>query len=241
MAGAETGSVKCHEDLVVGVLRKCKIFKHISTAGLMEIAGFVTPVRFTRGSYIFRRGDPADILYIVQDGLVKLHIGSPSGKYLTLAIVSVGDTLNGSALSLESHFMTAQAMNDTALLRIGKVDFSAMMKKHPSIAVEIIRLTSRRLKVECERVMDMQKGDVERRLAYCLLSLAAKLGTTLLITREELASFAGTTTETTIRMVSKLKKKGIVAGSSRRGQIAISDLAKLQVLVGSGTLMNHLN
>ncbi len=230
----------CRDELVVETLKRCKIFKHLSATGLKGIAALATPLRVARGSYIFRRGDPADMLYIVQDGLVNLHIGSPSGQYLTLAIVSVGDTLNGSALSLDSHFMTAQAMSDTVLLRIGRVDFSSLLKKYPSIAVKIIRLTARQLKAECRRMMDMQK-DEECRFAYCLLSLAERLGTTLLVTGEELAGFAGTTTETTTRLVSILKKKGILSGSSQHGQIAISDLDKLQVLAGSGTFINYLN
>jgi len=60
-----------------------------------------------------------------------------------------------------------------------------------------------------------------------LFTLASKLGQNLLLKREELANYAGTTTETAIRVLSKLKKKGIVS-SAGRGAIHITDLARLQ-------------
>jgi CRP/FNR family transcriptional regulator len=58
--------------------------------------------------------------------------------------------------------------------------------------------------------------------------LFIKFGTTLSLTREELGELAGTTTETTIRVLSKLKAGGII--SSSRGKIVILDQGKLQAL-----------
>jgi CRP-like cAMP-binding protein len=58
--------------------------------------------------------------------------------------------------------------------------------------------------------------------------LFIKFGTTLSLTREELAELAGTTTETAIRVLSKLKAAGII--SSTRGRIVILNQAKLQAL-----------
>ena len=213
------------------VLRQCLIFKNLPPEKIKEIGLHATPVRFKKGSLIFTDGDPSDYLYIVQKGLVKLCNTSASGKSATFHISSRGDTLNGSALFTETYFMSAQAMNDVSVLRIGRNEFLSFVNKTPNAAIEIIRVTARRLKSEYERMIDFQREEVEQRMLRCLLTLASKFGTTLSLTREELADFVGTTTETAIRVMSRLKKKGIVSCSARKGEIVISDLARLDILV----------
>jgi CRP/FNR family transcriptional regulator len=100
--------------------------------------------------------------------------------------------------------------------------------EHPTIAIRITTLMAQRLNSEYERIVDIVGEEVELRLVHSLCILASKLGTTLSLTRQELANFAGTTTETTIRVLSRLKTKGVIAGSANRGEIVITNLAKLQ-------------
>jgi CRP/FNR family transcriptional regulator len=119
-------------------------------------------------------------------------------------------------------------MTDVILLRIGRKDWLAFVDKHPTIAIRITTLMAQRLNSEYERIVDIVGEEVELRLVHSLCILASKLGTTLSLTRQELANFAGTTTETTIRVLSRLKTKGVIAGSANRGEIVITNLAKLQ-------------
>jgi len=58
--------------------------------------------------------------------------------------------------------------------------------------------------------------------------LSSKLGSTLPFTREEIADMAGTTTETAIRLMSRLKDGGVIR--SGRGKIIILDEARLRLL-----------
>ena len=69
---------------------------------------------------------------------------------------------------------------------------------------------------------------VEQRLARTLLMLSSKLGPTLPFTRQEIADMAGTTTETAIRFMSRLKDGGIIR--SVRGKTVILDETKLRLL-----------
>jgi CRP/FNR family transcriptional regulator len=84
------------------------------------------------------------------------------------------------------------------------------------------------LDIEYNRIVDIIGEEVELRVVHSLFMLANKFGPNLLLKREELANYAGTTTETAIRILSKLRKKGIVSSSAGRGSIAISDISKLQ-------------
>jgi CRP/FNR family transcriptional regulator len=75
--------------------------------------------------------------------------------------------------------------------------------------------------------VDLIGEEVELRVVHSLFTLANKFGPNLMLKREELANYAGTTTETVIRILSKLKIKGII-NSAGRGAIAIANPAKLQ-------------
>jgi CRP-like cAMP-binding protein len=224
----DSGSGNRHS---VEAFTECKMFRNLSVAEIREIASCATTSGFKRGSFIFECGDPADFMYIVQEGSIKLHTTSPSGKNVTFSIAIVGDTLNASALSTGAYFLSAQALTDVAVLRIGRKEFFGFVARFPNLALEIINVLAWRLKAEYERMVDIQKEEVDRRVSQSLLALARKFGTTFHLKREELAEYAGTTTETTIRVLSRLKKKGIVSCSSHRGEIVISDLAKLESLV----------
>lgn len=206
---------------------ECKIFRKLSLEEIREIATHAVPVHYHKGAFIFEIGDPAHYWYVVHDGLVKLHNIAPSGKGLTFEISAPGNTLNASALSTGTHFMSAQALTDVTVLRIGKEDFFGFVSKYPNLAMEIIHLLSSRLKTEYGRMVAVQREEVEQRICQSLCSLCSKFGTTLRLTREELADYAGTTTETTIRVLTRLKKAGIVSCSLHRREIVIADLEKL--------------
>ncbi len=75
---------------------------------------------------------------------------------------------------------------------------------------------------------DLAAERVEQRIARTLLRLSSKLGHTLPFTRQEIADMSGTTTETAIRVMSRLKDGGIIR--SVRGKIVILDELKLRLL-----------
>jgi CRP-like cAMP-binding protein len=100
--------------------------------------------------------------------------------------------------------------------------------QHPRVGLRIISLLSSRLREAQGRLRDLAGERVEQRLARMLLMLSIKLGSTLPFTRQELSDMSGTTTETTIRVLSQWKERGII--SSTRGKIVICDAAKLSLL-----------
>jgi CRP/FNR family transcriptional regulator, cyclic AMP receptor protein len=210
----------------------CKIFGKLSLEEIKEIATRATPVRYRKGKFIFQKGDPAEFFYVVQEGSVKLHSMASSGKTLTFDITTSGDVLNGSALSTGKHFVSAQALTDVTVLRIAKSDFFDFVSRYPKLALEIIHLLSFRLQSEYRRLVAVQREEALQRVCACLLSLCSRFGTTLHVTREELADFAGTATETTVRVLSRLKKMGIVSCLSHRREILIADLDKLRAAAG---------
>lgn len=206
----------------------CRIFSKLSLEEIKEIAQYAAPIYYHKGDFIFQIGDPADYFYVIQEGSVKLHSMAPSGRTLTFDIKTSGETLNGSALSTGSYFVSAQALTNVTVLRIAKEDFFGFVSRYPNLAMEIIHLLSFQLQFEYKRLVAVQRKEALQRVCESLLSLCSRFGTTLHLTREELADHAGTATETTVRVLSRLKKAGIVTCSLHRREIVVADLDKLR-------------
>ena len=220
--------IELSENCKSEALQACRIFKGLRSADIKALAAVAVPAQYPKGAFIFTDGDPAEYFYFAQKGLIKLFKGSSSGKNVTFVIATLGDTLNAAALSVKRHFLSAQAMTEATVLRIPGREFWACEAKHPCIAENIIGLTAEALNIEYNRIVDIIGEEVELRVVHSLFTLASKFGPNLLIKREELANYAGTTTETAIRVLSRLRKKGIISCSAGRGAIGISDLSRLQ-------------
>jgi CRP-like cAMP-binding protein len=228
LIGSKNDNLKGYLTTGVKVFKASPTFAGLSENQLSEIAAVATPHHFKKGEFIFHQGDLPNFFYVVQQGIVKTYKVSAFGKHIIVKIASFGDTLNASALFGEKHFVSAQAIDEVVVLSIRKKEYMTLVNKYPIIAMNIVTILGKGLDNEYERILDLVGETVEHRLCNFLFMLFSKFGTTLLLTREELAELAGTTTETAIRVLSKLKVASII--SSTRGKIIILDQAKLQAL-----------
>jgi len=214
---------------------KLEIFKqspslaHLGDYELREIADLSSTRNFAKGESIFLEGDPPDFFYVVQEGRVKLFNNSPSGKNFTTMVAYRGDTLHAVVLfERKPLWISAQAMDEATLLCVRREEFLSFVAKYPSVLMKIIGILGEQVHSAHERLIDMVGERIEQRLLNVLNMLCYKFGTTLSFTSEELADLAGTTTESAIRIMSQLKKSGLI--SSSRGKVIVLDEAKLQQL-----------
>ena len=228
MKRIQKDNLKSYVATGVKILEHCSTFAGLGKDQLSEIATVAAPHYFKKGEFIFHQGDPPEFFYIVQKGMVKTFKVSTFGKQIIVKIASFGDTLNASALFGEKHFVSAQAIDEVMVLSIRKKEYLSLVNKYPLIAMNIVTILGKGLDSEYERILDLIGETVEQRLCNFLFSLSVKFGTTLSLTREELGDLAGTTTETTIRVLSRLKAADII--SSSRGKIIILNQTKLQTL-----------
>jgi len=113
-------------------------------------------------------------------------------------------------------------------LGINRENFLAFLSNRPEVALRIVSILGGRLRDAQGRLRDLAGERVEQRLARTLLMLSGKLGPALPFTRQEIADMAGTTTETAIRVMSRLKDGGIIR--SVRGRTLVIDEDKLRLL-----------
>jgi CRP-like cAMP-binding protein len=165
-------SINLSEAAKMEALQKCHIFKSLEHADVRELASQATAAVFGKGSFIFTEGDPSNFFYVVYDGLVQVYKTSGSGKNVTFTIATRGDTLTASALSIDSYFVSAQAMQDVTVLKIGRKEFLAFLNGHIGVAMGIIEIMAHRLNREYERIVDIVGEEVELRLVHSLCLLA---------------------------------------------------------------------
>ncbi|MFH1381739.1 MAG: Crp/Fnr family transcriptional regulator [Chloroflexota bacterium] len=211
------------------ILKLTPIFADLTGDELDELAKLATERSFPAGEFIFWEGDVPEWFYIIAEGQVKVVKYSSSGKEFIVAFFSPGEMFGEVAVFENKPYpASAQAESATRVLALNKKDFLSFLAQRPQVALRIIDILSGRLRDAQARLRDLAGERVEQRLARTLLMLSSKLGTSLPFTRQEIADMSGTTIETAIRVMSRLKSSGIIR--STRGKTVIVDATKLSIL-----------
>ncbi len=198
----------------------------------------LTEVRYGRGEYIFREGDPTEYFHIVKEGAVKCVKSSADGKECTLKMLMPGDLFCCDAAAFDGtcHPGTAQPMGDVSVLRMSKKAYFEMLRRNPDAAIEVIKYLGNRLNEVQEKAKVLALDRADQRLASLLVDLVARSGVKDLhgirlavrLTRQDMANMVGVTTETAIRIMARFKRERLVAGIANR--LVIKDLPRLKQL-----------
>jgi CRP-like cAMP-binding protein len=229
LEGFVGGQERLKTDNLVEFLKRSPIFIGLDESELKKLAGLVTPLHFRKGKFIILEGDKPLSFHIIQEGRVKVFKQSSSGKDFTIGVFHRGDTFGEVAVfDGKPYAASAQALDKAIILTIGREEFLSFVAQNPTVAIKIINIMGERIKSAHNRLRDLAIDKVEQRLAKVLLMLSSKFGNTLPFTRQAIADMTGTTTETTIRVMNRLKISGIIR--STRGKTVIINETKLRLL-----------
>jgi CRP-like cAMP-binding protein len=166
---------------------------------------------------IFAQGDPADALFYIQDGKVRLTVVSRQGKEAVIAILSTGDFFGEGCLAGQPLRMaTATALTACSIMRLDRGEVIQVLHDQPSFSeMFVTHLLSRNIKFEGDLV-DHLFNSSEKRLARVLLLLAnfGKPGQPEVvipkISQETLAEIVGTTRSRVSFFMNRFRKLGFV-------------------------------
>ncbi|MGB8917189.1 MAG: Crp/Fnr family transcriptional regulator [Candidatus Sulfotelmatobacter sp.] len=172
---------------------------------------------FPKKQSIFAQGDPADTVFYLQTGKVKLTVVSNTGREATIGIVGEGDFVGEGSLAGQALRMgSAAAMTDCAVLRIDKkAMMEALHRGHEFSDMFVAYLLARNIRYE-EDLVDQLFNSSEKRLARILLLLAhfgkegKPEGVIPKISQEVLAEMIGTTRSRVSFFMNRFRKLGFI-------------------------------
>jgi CRP-like cAMP-binding protein len=224
-----------------GLLARAPFCAGVPGAAVAELGRRATIIEGARGAALYREGAPATRLFVITRGVVKLTRSLADGREVIVELAGTGDVIGEAALIADARYgASAICVHPSSALAIPQEDAIAFVAAQPAAVRNVVALLHDGVRRAQQRVEDMAIFGARQRIARFLLRLADWTGRAdsagvlvpLALSRQELAALAGTTVETAIRVMSDLRRQGLVR-SARRGFV-VSDRAALTDLASVG-------
>lgn len=201
-------------------LEGAELFRALAPERVARLRPLLRERRLERQRILYFEGAPADRLWVVRAGELRLYKSSPSGQIATLDVLGSGEIFGAlSAVADEVYPSSAEAVSDCVLWWLPRETFLRLLEEEPRASVEVLGIVSRRLREAHERLRSFAYDAAPTRLARALLR-AAPHGEAH-VTRRALAEAAGTTVETAIRVLRRFERAGLVKGEV--GRVTVLD------------------
>ena len=192
--------------------------------------------KYKKKQVIYSEGNRPSKLFYIQKGKVKTFKTNEDGKELVVELFNQGDFL-GYAPLLEgtSYKETAEAMEETEVAIIPKEDFDELIHHNHEVVQTFIKLLAKNVREKEDHLVGLAYNSLRRKVATALLHLDEKYNAegskdfVINISRENLATIAGTATESLIRTLTDFKNEHLV--DLDHGSIVLRNKYKLQTIV----------
>jgi DNA-binding response OmpR family regulator len=186
-------------------------------------------------SIIYAEGRRSKFLFYLNSGKVKTFRQHENGKEYITSLFSAGDYFGYHPLLENTNYEeSAEVLEDAELVQIPKEDFLYAVYNDLNIATKFICLISKDVKHKEVRLLNLAYDSLRKRVAKGLLEMYDKFASeagdgTLTMSREDLAQYVGTATESLIRTLSDFKAENLI--EIKEGKIRILQIKKLDELV----------
>jgi len=196
-----------------------EFFSKLSPEAVKDLLSMEHPTAYPASMMLFSEKDPAQGVFVVLEGEVKLSINSSDGRRLILRIAKKGEILGlESALSGQASEMTAETLYPCKIARIARRDFLGFMARHPEAYKIVTEELGRQIGMACAQLRTVAlSSSAPEKLARLLLDFSQSGHTTELgtrfrfsLTHEEIGEFIGTSRETVTRTLSAFKTRHLV-------------------------------
>jgi CRP/FNR family transcriptional regulator, cyclic AMP receptor protein len=186
-------------------------------AFLAKADGGLTESKYAKGQAVFAQGEPADAVFYIREGRLKISVVSPQGKEAVVAFLKAGDFIGEGCLTgRPRRVSTGTALEDSVITRVDKAAMVRMLRDEPNFSERFMaHLLARTVRVE-EDLVDQLFNSSEKRLARALLLLAnfGKEGkqqpVIAKVSQETLADMIGTTRSRVSHFMNKFRELGYI-------------------------------
>ena len=196
------------------------LFASLSQEDTEALAQAAQRRRLPQGRVIFRQGAPANQMFLIKGGRVKLSKVTPEGDEITLDLRQAGDFLGENMLNQDTAFpVTATCLTESLLCGFSKSGFERLVLEHPNIGLQVIRNLSRRIDWLTSQVGGMSRSNLEQRLYGVLVNVARQYGRQcaqglmldMPLTHEDLGFLVGAHRVSITRAMKGLRQSGLVS------------------------------
>lgn len=183
-------------------------------------------LHYKKGALIFREGNPVEGIYFLIEGAVKVHQQWGEQRELIIRFAKAGDVLGHRGLGGQPVYpISATCLEDATACYIPNSFLETTLQTNPVFTYRLLQLYASELQKAEKRMRDLALMEVRGRIALALLDIVNLFGTdkekyiNLSITRQDIASYAGTTYETVFKFFTDLLANKIIAASGKRIRI----------------------
>lgn len=188
--------------------------------------------RFATGECIYLRGDPAESVYCLREGLVRSSIITPSGQEVIIAVYKRGEIFGELCLCSGERREQAAAMQPTEVVEIQLAELIARLQADRQTLFEFMANVCDHLAEAYDRIQFIGAEKAPARVARQLLQLAAEFGKPtaagteigLYISQEELAQMIGATREVVSLCLNHFRDLGFIR-YHRKGRVTVNQKA----------------
>jgi len=230
--------------VLLAEINKIPLFQGVSQSDITRLIQAAHRKHLSAGEFFFLQGDPAERMYVLLQGRVKLTLTGPDGQQALIRVITPVTLFALVAMTMEQDYLvTAQAAEDSQALYWTRRELMEHVLRVPQMAMNAMRIMAEQLHEIQERFRQVTSERVEQRLAYMLMRLAAQSGKKveqgilidLKLSRQDLAEMSGTTLYTASRILSRWEKQELVI--TGRERIIIRNPHGLARLVEAGEVV----
>jgi len=221
------------------LLRKIPLFSDLDDRDLSQIGQLVHVKRHRAKDFIVQQSDPGGELFVIVTGHLKVISSDAEGRDTALNIIGPGEVIGEvSLLDGGPRSATVVAVDPCELLVIRREAFLHLLEDSPKIAIKLLAVLARRLRLLTERAEDIAFLRVGDRLAKRIVALADEYGEAqedgsvriaFRLSQQEMGDLVGATRESANKQLRAWESRGLL--SQQGGHLVLRDLEQLRRLV----------
>jgi CRP/FNR family transcriptional regulator, cyclic AMP receptor protein len=224
------GTATAHAFPDLSFTTQFELLRGISPPAAHRFTRMVRTTTRRRGEWIFVLGDPADIIYFLHKGRMKITAANEEGHEVLHDIIGPGEIFGDTSTILGVPRTTsAQALEKSLLFEMCRKDFESFLTMYPEISLRLLKSVGRRLKKAEAHLVNVVCNDVSHRVREALVDLVALESRArqdqpvrIRITQQDLANLIGASRQKTWQALKELEDAGVL--KLMYGSIMISGL-----------------
>ena len=213
-----------------------QFMKDVNDSGLIQkLTNQYDVTPYNKKQFLYQEGRRPRFLYYVVKGKVKGFRTHEDGKEYITDLFSEGNFIGYSPIIEDKHYEdSAIILEDADILQLPREDFQKMIYNDISVATKFIRLITQNVKEKEERLLSLAYSSLRKRIAKALVDIHNKFNAggpskRIEISREDIAQYVGTATESLIRTLSDFKSEKLI--EIKEGKIIVPQPDQLSNLL----------